>query len=273
MNNLFDLSGQVAIVTGATKGIGRGIAERLAQHGARVAVSSRSADDCAKVASELNARYGDIAIGVAADLGDLNSLQSLVDATLARWGRIDTLVCNAARLGYHGSSADTPAADFEEGLRNNIHHNFRLCHMVLPQMRERRSGSIVFISSSAGLMATPEVFAYGVQKAAVNHMARTLAAEVAPYNIRVNAVCPGLIRSAASQPIWENPSALTAIESGIPLGRMGEPDEIAAAVIFLASSGGAYTTGNILAIDGGKAHLPSLATGATLVDSFTSRQP
>ncbi len=269
MNDLFRLDGQVVLVTGATKGIGRGIVERVVQQGARVALSSRTPTDCAAVAARLNAQYGDdIAIGVPGDLADLASLQSMVDAILTRWGRIDTLVCNAAKLGFHGPSADTPVAEFEAGLQFNVHHNFRLCHMVIPQMRARRSGAIIFISSGAGLMATPEVFAYGAQKAAVNHMARMLAAELAPYNIRVNAVAPGLIRSAASQAIWENPATLHALEQGIPLGRIGEPDEIAAAVIFLAAAGGAYTTGNVLAVDGGKAYLPSTATGATLVEAF-----
>lgn len=274
MNGLFDLTGQAILVTGATKGIGRGMLERLAEHGARLVVSARHQVDCDSVADELNGKYGQgqaIAIGIAADLEDLESLRRLADGAIARWGRIDTVVLNAAKLGFHGRSADTPYDHFEAGMRANIHHNFRLCHMLIPQMQQRRQGNIIFITSAAGLIATPEVLAYGVQKAALNHMARTLAAELAPFNIRVNAVSPGLIRSSASRPIWENPAMLAEHTRTIPLGRMGEPDEIAAAVIFLAASGGAYVTGDVIAVDGGKANLPTPGDNRALVDAFSSQ--
>ena len=274
MTGLFDLAGTVALVTGATKGIGRGIVERLAEYGAKVVVSARNADECAAAAAALNERYGkgeSIAAGIAADLADLASLQRLADGAIALWGRVDTLVANAAVLGFHGPSADTPYEHFEAGLRANVHHNFRLCQMLLPQMKARRAGSIVFITSTAGLVATPEVAAYGVQKAAVNHMARTLAAELAPFNIRVNAVSPGLIRSEASRPIWESPALLAANTRGIPLKRMGKPDNVAAAVLFLAGRGGDFVTGNVIAVDGGSAHLPAMANEA-LVDAFAGQR-
>ena len=273
---LFDLKGRVCLVTGASKGIGRGIAERLAEHGARVVISSRNQKDCAKVAGELNAHYGKgeaIAFAAAADLRDLSSLDAMVARVLKHWGRIDTLVCNAAVMGYHGASIDTPDAAFQDLLTSNIFHYFKLCHMVAPQMKARRDGAIIFIGSGAGLMATPEVLAYAVAKAGEAHLARCLAAEFAPFNVRVNCISPGLIRSEASRPIWEDAQRLRDNAAFIPLQRMGEPDEIAAAVIFLAGPGGGFTTGITIPIDGGAAALGHANPQKTeeLVRAFTAQ--
>lgn len=268
---LFDLSGQVAIVTGSTKGIGRGIVERMLEHGAKVVVSSRDQVACDATAAELNQKYGkgkEVAFGQASDLEDIASLQAMVDASLAKWGRVDTLVCNAAILPFIGPSSDTPPEFFDGLMRTNVHNNLRLCHMVLPQMVERQDGRIIIIGSMDGEVPSPNRIAYGLSKAALAYMTKALAAEFAPYKIRVNCVEPGLTRSAASEPVWQDEKVLSAMTSNIPLKRMGEPDEVAAAVIFLAGAGGAFTTGANIPVDGGQAALPNSDFSAGLEDIF-----
>jgi NAD(P)-dependent dehydrogenase (short-subunit alcohol dehydrogenase family) len=256
---LFDLTGNIAVVTGATKGIGRGIVERMCEHGATVVVSSRNQEECDATASELNERYGKrqtVAVGVAADLLDLDSLNALVEKTLARFGRIDTLVCNAAILPFLGPSSQTPPEHFSRMMEGNIQNTFRLCHLVMPGMRRRKSGSVVIIGSVSGVNAALVDMVYGVSKAAQGHMAKCLAAEVVGDGVRVNCVAPGLIRSYSSTPIWSDPNVLETMLDGIPLHRIGEPDDIAAGVIFLASQAGSYVTGATIAIDGGLATIP-----------------
>lgn len=261
---LFDLSGKVAVVTGSTKGIGRGIVDRLAEHGATVIVSSRDQTLCEKTAAELNEKYGRgkaIAIGIAADLEDVGSLQKLVDGVNAKCKRIDILVCNAAVLPFIGPSADTPRELFTRLLEGNIQNTFRFCQMVLPQMKERRDGCVIIIGSASGRMASTLEMAYGLTKAAQSHMARSLAAEVAPFNVRVNCVSPGLTRSHSSRPLWENEKLLKMFTASNPLQRIGEPDDIAGGVIFLASQAGSFVTGETLAIDGGATSLPPTREG------------
>lgn len=268
---LFDLSDQVALVTGSTKGIGRGIVDCMAEHGARLVVSSRDQPACEATAAELNEAYGggaEIAVGIASDLQDADSLQAMVDAAMARWGRVDTLVCNAAILPFIGPSGETPPDFFDSLIRANVHHNHRLCHMVLPQMVERKDGRIVIIGSADGEIASPNRMAYALSKAALAHMTRCLAAEYASHNIRVNCVEPGFTRSAASEPVWKDPDMLAALTRNIAMGRMGEPHEVAAAVIFLAGAGGAFTTGACIPVDGGQARLPAGGFSDTLEDIF-----
>ncbi len=260
--SLFDLTGKVAVVTGATKGIGRGIVERLAEHHARIVVSSREQALCDKVVGELNSAYGsgkEIASAAAANLEELESLKGLVKAAMDKWGRIDILVCNAAVLPFIGPSAETPPKLFTRLLEGNIQNTFRLCHMVLPQMKERRDGAIIIIGSASGLSAATNEMAYGITKAAQSHMARCLAGEAAAYNVRVNCVSPGLTRSFSSRPIWEKEAVLNKFTSTLPLQRIGEPDDIAGGVVFLASQAGSYVTGITIPIDGGRTSLPPAA--------------
>lgn len=276
MSDLFDMDGRVVLVTGGTKGIGRAVAELALQHGAKVALSSRSAQDCADVAADLNARFGegrDVARGISSDLNDVNSLQALVDGVLSQWGRIDALVANAAVMSMFGPSTATPPKLFEKVLLTNIHNNFRLAHMVIPQMQERKDGSLVFITSNAGLVPSPELMVYGVAKAGLAHMARSLALEFAPFNIRINSVSPGFTRSAASRPIWENPEALAATTAGIPLGRIGEAEEVAAMVLLLIAPAGAYITGTTIAVDGGSSSLPSRGAGGRMQQDVYRMRP
>jgi len=257
---LFDLNGNIAVVTGATKGIGRGIVERMCEHGATVVVSSRHQEECNATASELNDRYGKgqtVAVGLAADLLDLDSLNALVEKTLARFGRIDTLVCNAAILPFLGPSAQTPPAHFSQMMEGNIQNTFRLCHLVLPGMRQRKSGSVIIIGSGSGINVALMDMVYGISKAAQGHMAKCLAAEVVGDGVRVNCVAPGLTRSFSSTPIWNDPNVLETMLDEIPLHRIGEPDDIAGGVIFLASDAGSYITGATIAIDGGLTTVPA----------------
>lgn len=267
--SLFDLSGKTAVVTGATKGIGRGVVERLAEHGARVIASSRDQAACEAVAAELNERYGsgqEIAAGIACDIDSLEQIDHLATASAERWGGIDILVGNAAILPYMGQSADTPPELFDRILTSNQHHNFRLCQAVRTSMAGRGGGRIVLIGSASGHLPSPTVLAYAVAKAGLAHMARCLADEFAADRITVNCVAPGLIRSFSSKPLWEDDAVLGAITAGIPLGRIGEPDDIAGAVIFLASAAGGYVSGATIPVDGGRTTLSPPNQGTSVTD-------
>jgi len=247
---LFDLSGQVAIVTGASRGIGRAIAERMAQHGARVAVSSRKLEACEEVVRGIEARGGQ-AFAQACNIGRKEELQALVDATAARWGRIDAAVCNAAINPHFGPSAELPDAAFEKIMATNIRSNLWLAHMVMPGMAERGGGTVIVVSSIAGLRGSPVLGAYGISKAADMQLARNLAVEWGPRNIRVNCIAPGLVRTDFARALWEDPAILRKRNRDTPLQRIGEPDEIAGAAVFLASPGGRFMTGQTIVIDGG----------------------
>jgi NAD(P)-dependent dehydrogenase (short-subunit alcohol dehydrogenase family) len=252
MTTLFDLSGQVAIVTGSSRGIGRAIAHRLAEHGAKVVISSRKQDACDAVAAEINAARGaGTALAVAANISSKDALQALVDRTLAQWGRVDTLVCNAASNPYYGPMAGIADEQFRKIMDNNILANHWLINMVAPQMVARRDGSIVIVSSIGGLRGSPVIGAYCISKAADMQLARNLAVELGPHNVRVNCIAPGLIKTDFAKALWDNPDALAARNAETPLRRIGEPDEIAGAAVYLASPASRFMTGQSLVIDGG----------------------
>ena len=249
---LFDLQGQVAVITGSSRGIGQAIAERMAEHGAKVVISSRKQDACDSVADAINARHGaGSALAVAANISSKDALQNLVNRSLASFGRIDTLVCNAASNPYYGPMAGIADEQFRKILDNNIIANHWLITMAVPQMIERREGSIIIISSIGGLRGTPVIGAYGISKAADMQLARNLAHEYGPHNVRVNCIAPGLIRTDFAKALWENPQALAARSASTPLRRIGEPDEIAGAAIYLAAPASRFMTGQSLVIDGG----------------------
>ncbi len=252
MKKLFDLTGKVAIVTGSTKGIGKASAEALAEHGAKVAISSRKQDACDEVAAAINAEFGEgTAIGVAANISDKAGLQNLVDQTRAAFGPIDVLVCNAASNPYYGPMAGIEDAQFRKILDNNIVSNHWLINMVAPAMVERRDGSIVIVSSIAGIRGTPVIGAYGISKAADMALARNLAHELGPYGVRINCIAPGLVKTDFARALWENPERAKETNARVPLRRIGEPDEIAGAVVYLASAASAFMTGQAMVIDGG----------------------
>jgi NAD(P)-dependent dehydrogenase (short-subunit alcohol dehydrogenase family) len=253
-SSIFDLTGKVALITGSTKGIGKAIAEEMARHGATVVISSRKADACERVARELNAELGGEpgrAIPIPAHVGEKEQLVALVDATRRQAGPIDILVCNAAVNPYHGPSKDIPDSAFDKVMSVNIRSNHWLCHLVLPEMVERRSGVILIISSVGGLRGSTELGAYAISKAADLQLVRNLACEYGQYNVRVNAISPGLIRTDFARALWENPENLARRTSRDPLRRIGEPEEIAGCAVFLASRAGSFATGQNFVIDGG----------------------
>jgi NAD(P)-dependent dehydrogenase (short-subunit alcohol dehydrogenase family) len=252
MSGLFDLTSKVAIVTGSTKGIGKASAIELARHGAKVAISSRKQDACDAVAAEINAEFGDgTAIAVAANISDKAGLQNLVDQTRAAFGQVDILVCNAASNPYYGGMDGISDEQFRKILDNNIVSNNWLIQMVAPEMKARQDGAIVIVSSIAGIRGTPVIGAYGISKAADMALARNLAHEFGPHGVRVNCIAPGLIRTDFARALWEDPERIEAANTRVPLRRIGVPEEIAGAVVFLSSPASAFMTGQAMVIDGG----------------------
>ena len=249
--SLFDLTGKVCVVTGSTKGIGEAIVHRLAEHGAKVVVSSRKADACDKVAADINAKFKGSAIAVPCNIAEKADLQRLVDTTNKTFGKIDVLVCNAAVNPFFGLSRDIPDDAFDKIMSSNVKSNHWLSNMVLPQMIERKDGAIIIISSIGGLKGSPVLGAYCLSKAADFQLARNIAVENGPHNVRANCIAPGLIKTKFAQALWDNPEILERSTSGAPLKRIGMPDEIAGAAVFLASQAGAFMTGQSLVIDGG----------------------
>ena len=251
--SLFDLTGKSAVITGSSRGIGRAIAIRMAERGARVVISSRKAGPCEEVAGEINGRHGEgRAIAVPANISSKEDLQRLVDAADAAFGRIDIVVCNAASNPYYGPMSGISDEQFRKILDNNIIANHWLIQMVAPQMIARRDGAVVIVSSIGGLRASTVIGAYNVSKAADFQLARNLAAELGPHNVRVNCIAPGLIRTDFARALWENPDTLARATATTPLRRIGEPDEIAGAAVFLASQAGTFMTGQALVVDGGQ---------------------
>ena len=251
---LFDMTGKTAVITGSTKGIGKAIAQRMAEHGANIVVSSRKEDMCQEVAADINANWvqGDAkAIPMACNIQHKDQLQSLVDRALAEFGQIDVLVCNAAVNPYLGPSKDIPDEIFNRIMESNIRSNFWLSHMVLPGMVERNDGAIIIVSSIGGLRGSIGLAAYGISKAADMQIARHLAVEYGPHNIRVNAIAPGLIKTDMARALWEDDERRANREATTPLRRLGEPDDIAGAAVLLASQAGAFLTGQTIIVDGG----------------------
>lgn len=248
--NLFDLSGKVALITGSTKGIGKAIATRLAEHGAQVVISSRNQDACEEVATSLR-KAGHSAIALACNINYKEQLQALVSKTKEHYGRIDVLVCNAAVNPYFGPSQQIPDESFDKVMHANIGSVHRLCQLVIPGMADNGGGSVIIVSSIGGLKGTESLGAYAISKAADMQIARNLAVEWGPKNVRVNCIAPGLVRTDFARALWENPKIYEATVSKYPLRRIGEPDEIAGAAVFLASAAGSFTTGQTIVIDGG----------------------
>jgi NAD(P)-dependent dehydrogenase (short-subunit alcohol dehydrogenase family) len=250
--SLFNLTGKVAVITGSTRGIGKASAIELAEHGARVVISSRKQDACDEVAAEINARFGDgTAIAVAANISDKAGLQNLVDEARRAFGQIDILVCNAASNPYYGPQAGISDDQFRKILDNNIVSNHWLIGMVVPEMRARKDGSVIIISSIGGLRGSTMIGAYCISKAADMQLARNLAHEYGPDNVRVNCIAPGLVKTDFARALWEDPARQKAASESVPLRRIGEPEDIAGGVVFLASKAAAFTTGQTIVMDGG----------------------
>jgi NAD(P)-dependent dehydrogenase (short-subunit alcohol dehydrogenase family) len=248
--SLFDLSGKVAIITGSTKGIGKAIAERMSEQGANVVISSRNQDICDQVAAGIVAKGGR-AVGISCNINYKEQLESLVEKTNSAFGDIDILVCNAALNPYFGPSQEIPDEAFDKVMHANIGSVHKLCQLVIPNMKKLGGGSVVIISSIGGLKGSGSLGAYAISKAADMQMARNLAVEWGPDNIRVNCIAPGLVRTDFARALWEDPKIYKSTVANYPLRRIGEPDEIAGAAVFLTSSAGSFTTGQTLVIDGG----------------------
>jgi len=249
---LFDMSGKVAVITGSTRGIGRAIAERMAEHGAKVVISSRKQDVCDQVAKEINDKYGNgRAVAIPANISSKENLQHLVDESNRAFGRIDVLVCNAASNPYYGPLGGISDDQFRKILDNNIVANNWLISMVVPQMIARKDGSIIVVSSIGGLKGSTVLGAYAISKAADMQLARNLACEYGKHNVRVNCIAPGLIKTDFAKALWDNPETLKASTARSPLLRIGTPDEIAGAAVLMGSAAGDFMTGQTIVIDGG----------------------
>ena len=250
--SLFDLTGKVAIVTGSSRGIGKASAVELARAGARVVISSRKQDACDAVAAEINDEFGEgRAIAIAASISSKEALQHLVDETRRQFGRIDVCVCNAASNPYYGPMAGIADDQFRKILDNNILSNHWLIQMVVPEMRERREGSIIIVSSIGGLRGSDVIGGYNVSKAADFQLARNYAVEYGPENVRINCIAPGLIKTDFARALWDTTEAETRSSKHTPLRRLGDPIDIAGAVVYLASDASRYMTGQAMVIDGG----------------------
>ena len=251
---MFDLTGKNAIITGSSKGIGKSIAMAMAKQGANVVISSRKVDVCEATAEEINCLEDEgagKAIVIPCNISDKTALEMLVEETRSQLGQIDILVCNAATNPYFGSIKDITDDAFEKIMNNNIKSNHNLCQMVIPEMMERKDGSIIIVSSIGGLNASPVIGAYNISKAADIMLVKNYALEFGQYNIRTNAIAPGLFKTDFAKALWENPDILKTVLSSTPMKRIGEPDEISGVAVMLASEAGNYINGQTIVVDGG----------------------
>jgi len=246
----FDLKGRAAVVTGSTRGIGRAIAEALARAGAGVVISSRKADRCDEVASAL-LNEGLDATAIPCHVGVRQDVERLAAESVKHYGKIDCLVCNAAVNPYYGPMAQLTDEVFSKVVDTNVRSNLWLCNLLIPPMAERRDGSVIFVSSIAGFRGSRMLGMYGLSKAADIALARNLAVEWGPRNVRVNCIAPGLVRTDFARALWEDPSIRSQAESAYPLRRLGEPEDIAGAAVLLASGAGSWITGQTIVVDGG----------------------
>ncbi len=247
---MFQLTGKVAVITGSSRGIGRSIAECMARAGAKVVVSSRKADACNAVAASIS-QAGGQAITAPCNVSNPAQLRSLVDQTLAAWGRIDILVCNAAVNPYFGPMATMPEEAYDKIMGSNVKSNFLLCNMVAPYMAAAGGGNIIIVSSIGGNQGSGTLAVYGMSKAADFSLAKNLAIEWGPKRIRANCIAPGLIKTDFSRALWENAKLLKNVEENTPVRRIGRPEDIGGVAVFLASDAAAYVTGQTIVVDGG----------------------
>ena len=250
MTGLFDLTGRVAIVTGASRGIGRAIAEQFAQAGAKVVLSSRKQEALDQVAQEINSAEGE-ATAIAAHNGDKDALHSLVEKTLSRYGRLDILVNNAATNPHFGTVLDAEDSYWRKTIDVNLMGNVWLSQAAVKAMRESGGGKIINVASVAGLRPGRYQGIYSITKAATISLTKTLASELGPENIQVNAIAPGLVQTKFAQALWGNADLLESVLAKTPAGRIGEPIDFVGIALFLASTASDFTTGAVFVLDGG----------------------
>ena len=249
-DNLFDLTGKVAVITGSTKGIGKAIAYRMAQHGAKVVVSSRKLPACEEVVKGIKAKGGE-ATAVAASISEKAQLENLVAHARKTYGRIDIMVCNAASNPYFGPLSGLKEDVFQKIMQNNVMSNLWLMNMVGPEMAERKDGAFIIVSSIGALVGSAHIAAYNMSKAADLSLVKSLAMEWGKHNIRVNAIAPGLIQTDFAKALWDNPQIRAAQENKAALKRIGQPDDIGGVAVFLASKAGNFICGQCIIADGG----------------------
>ncbi len=249
-DEVFNLTGKVALVTGASKGIGEAVARYLAGCGATVVINSRKQEELDIVAESIRTSGG-LCIGIAGNAGDLPACKNLVDQVTALYGGIDILVNNAAANPVYGPVLQCEEWAFDKIMNVNVKAPFALGNLVYPSMKSRGGGSVINISSIAGITPDPGLGMYSVSKAALNMLTKVTAKEWGPDNIRVNAICPGLIKTKFSEALWQNEKWLQSFVKHTPLGRLGSVEEIAGLALFLASDASGYCTGTLFTADGG----------------------
>ena len=250
MNNRFNLEGKVAIITGSSKGIGKAIAQAYAENGATVVISSRKQEACDKVAEEFKAQ-GLKAVSIACHVGNADDRKALVEKSMALLGGVDILVNNAGTNPVFGPLEEAQETVFDQIMNVNVKAPWDLANQCLPVMKNRGGGVIINISSVEGELPEEGLGIYSVSKSAVTMLTKSQAKEWGKYGIRVNAICPGLIKTKFSAALWTNEKIMQQIKESTPVGRMGEPDEIAGIALLLASNAGSFLTGSIIVADGG----------------------
>ena len=250
--SLFDLTGKVALITGASKGMGLAMAEGLAEHGARVVVSSRKPDQCAAACEAINAKCGrEAATPIACNIGYKEQLEALVGETRAKLGPIDILVANAGVNPFYGPMSKIPDSAFDKIMNSNVRSNHWLCQMVAPDMVAQGGGAMMITASTGAFTPSLTLGTYAISKLADLALVRNLAAEYGPSNVRVNAICPGLIKTDFAKALWDNDDARRNAETNTPLRRLGEAEDLKGIAVFLASPASAYVTGQAIAVCGG----------------------
>jgi NAD(P)-dependent dehydrogenase (short-subunit alcohol dehydrogenase family) len=250
MSTPFDLTGKVAVVTGSSRGIGRSIAETMAQMGAKVVISSRKGEACEPVAESIREKGGE-AVVIPCNISRRNEVEALIKGAEEKLGPIDILVCNAAVNPYYGPLGDIPDEALDKIMGANVKSNLWLCSLAIPGMAARGGGSVVIVSSIAGIRGTEMIGAYGISKAADFALCRNLAVEWGPRNVRVNCIAPGLVKTDFARALWEDEKALERRNRATPLRRIGSPEEIGGIAAFLASPAASFITGQVIVADGG----------------------
>ena len=250
MHELFSLKNKAVVITGSSRGIGKGMAKRFAEFGAKLIISSRKINACKEVESEI-IKKGGIAFSKECNISKKNQCEDLIDFCVEKFGKIDVLVCNAASNPYYGDLAKIPDELFDKIMNNNVKSNLWLCKKAIPFLKKRDSSSIIIVSSIAGLQGVKNLGAYSISKTADIGLIRSLAVELGKFNININGLCPGIIKTDFARELWENPEILKDVESQAPLGRIGTVDEVTGAAILLASNAGAFITGQVITMDGG----------------------
>ncbi len=247
----FSLEGKVAVITGAARGIGRAIALRFVQAGAKVVVSDRELDDVQPVADEIRDAGGE-ALALQAHVGVLDDLMAMVAQTVETFGRLDVAVNNAGTNPYVGPLLGADESQVEKTLDVNLKGVFRGCKAVAPQMKKQGGGKIINMASVAGLRPGPGMGIYSISKAAVIMLTQVLAVELGPANIQVNAIAPGVIKTRFSQVVWQKPEVAEPALRSLPLSRFGEPEDVASLALYLASPASDFVTGAVFVVDGGQ---------------------